>query len=329
DEAHHVYGEKKAKKGEETEYLKWSKIIDRAASATRVALVIDLSATPWYGSGSPKPEGTLFEWLVSDFSVYDAFESGLVKVVRLPDPDEQGSQYLDLWSMVQGARSKEEYLSQCKGAIASIYSSWSEDYDNWSRMLPELRPGPSPVILVVADKAERAQWLFEHLSRDYPLLQNPAADNPLKWPTIRIDSKVFDAEKGNEAILREIVNTVGKKGKAGEPVRCIVSVNMLSEGWDVKSVTHILGIRAFGSPLLTEQIIGRGLRRTSYDGLLTPIEERLANENRPDEETVDAFGIPFIGFPVEKKRKRPKSGGWGQKPVPIEPDSKKEKYAVR
>lgn len=329
DEAHHVYGEKKTKKGEDAEYLKWSRILERIRQAARISLVVDLSATPWYGSGSAKPEGTLFEWLVSDFSVYDAFESGLVKVVRLPDPDDQGSQYLDLWSMVQGARSKEEYLSQCKGAIASIYSSWSEDYDDWSRMLPELRPGPSPVILVVADKAERAQWLFEHLSRDYPLLQNPAADNPLKWPTIRIDSKVFDAEKGNEAVLREIVNTVGKKGKAGEPVRCIVSVNMLSEGWDVKSVTHILGIRAFGSPLLTEQIIGRGLRRTSYDGLLTPIEERLANENRPDEETVDAFGIPFIGFPVEKKRKRPKSGGWGQKPVPIEPDSKKEKYAVR
>ncbi len=107
-----------------------------------------------------------------------------------------------------------------------------------------------------------------------PLLQNPASDDPLKWETIRIDSKVFDGEKGNEAVLREIVNTVGKKGKAGERVRCIVSVNMLSEGWDVKSVTHILGLRAFGSPLLTEQIIGRGLRRTSYDGLLTPIDKR-------------------------------------------------------
>ena len=143
------------------------------------------------------------------------------------------------------------------------------------------------------------------------------------------DSKVFDAEKGNEAQLREIVNTVGKKGKAGERVRCIVSVNMLSEGWDVKSVTHILGLRAFGSPLLTEQIIGRGLRRTSYDGLLTPIEERLADENRPDEETVDAFGIPFVGFPIEKRRRRPGTGGWGHKPVPIEPDPKKEKFAVR
>ena len=84
DEAHHVYGEKRGRKGEDAEYIKWSKILERISKAARVSLVLDLSATPWYGSGSPKPEGTLFEWLVSDFSVYDAFESGLVKVVRLP-----------------------------------------------------------------------------------------------------------------------------------------------------------------------------------------------------------------------------------------------------
>jgi hypothetical protein len=88
-----------------------------------------------------------------------------------------------------------------------------------------------------------------------------------------------------------MVNTVGSKGRPGEHVRCIVSINMLSEGWDVKSVTHILGLRAFGSPLLTEQIIGR------------------------------AFGIPFVGFPVEK-RKRPRTGEWGQKPIWVEAEEK-------
>jgi type III restriction enzyme len=123
DEAHHVYGEKRGGKGEEAEYIKWSKILERIGKAARVSLVVDLSATPWYGSGSPKPEGTLLEWLVSDFSVYDAFESGLVKVVRLPDPDEHGKVYLDLWDLVKGAKTKEEYLRACKGAIASIYSS--------------------------------------------------------------------------------------------------------------------------------------------------------------------------------------------------------------
>jgi type III restriction enzyme len=323
DEAHHVYGEKRGKKGEEPEYIKWSKILERIGKAARVSLVIDLSATPWYGSGSPKPEGTLFEWLVSDFSVYDAFESGLVKVVRLPDPDEHGRVYLDLWDLVKGAKTKEEYLRSCKGAIASIYSSWKKDYDEWSSSF-EFARGPAPVLLCVTSDATRAGWVFEHLTREYELLRNPDDDDRSRWVTIQIDSKVFDADKGNEAVLREMVNTVGAKGKPGEHVRAIVSVNMLSEGWDVKSVTHILGLRAFGSPLLTEQIIGRGLRRTSYDVLNQPLEERPEGSD----ETVDAFGIPFVGFPVEK-RKRPKAGEWGQKPVWIEPDAKKEKYRIR
>lgn len=129
DEAHHVYGEKRTKRGEDPGYIKWSRILERISKAARLSLVLDLSATPWYGSGSPKPEGTLYEWLVSDFSVYDAFESGLVKVVRLPDPDEQGRVYLDLWDLVKGAKTKEEYLRACKGAIASIYSSWKKHYD--------------------------------------------------------------------------------------------------------------------------------------------------------------------------------------------------------
>jgi type III restriction enzyme len=323
DEAHHVYGEKRARKGEEPDYIKWSKIIERVSRAAKLSLVVDLSATPWYGSGSPKPEGTLFEWLVSDFPVYDAFESGLVKVVRLPDPDEQGRIYLDLWDMVKGARTKDEYIRSCKGAIASIYSSWRKDYDEWSSTLDFAR-GPSPVLLCVADNATRASWLFEHLTHDYELLRNPDDEDRKRWVTIQIDSKVFDADKGNEAVIREMVNTVGKAGKPGERVRCIVSVNMLSEGWDVQSVSHILGLRAFGSPLLTEQIIGRGLRRTNYDVLNQPLDER----SEGSEETVDAFGIPFVGFPVEK-RKRPKTGSWGQKPIWIEADTKKEKYRVR
>jgi type III restriction enzyme len=326
DEAHHVYGEKRGKKDEEAAFIKWSKILDRVGKAARISLVVDLSATPWYGSSSVRDTGTLFEWLVSDFSVYDAFESGLVKVVRLPDQQSAGVLYLDLWDQVSQAKTKEEYLTACKGAIASIYSDWSKDYQEWAGTFEILRPGPAPVLLVVADKAQRAQWLFEHLSQDgdYNLLRNPADEEPQKWHTIRIDTGVFDAEKGNEAVLREMVNTVGKPGAAGVGVRCIVSVNMLSEGWDVKAVTHILGLRAFGSPLLTEQIIGRGLRRANYDILNQPLAER------PDgaDETVDAFGIPFIGFPVQK-RKRQKIGGWGDSLEWIDKDDTKSKYRVR
>jgi len=325
DEAHHAYGEKKTRKGEEPEFLRWSKILDRIRKATRVALVADLSATPWYGSGAAKPEGALYEWLVCDFSVYDAFESGLVKVVRLPDPDEQGRVYLDLWSLVKGAKTKEEYLRSCKGAIASIYASWSRDYQDWSQTFEFARTTPCPVLLCVADNSTRAAWLFEHLTKgEYEFLRNPSDEDPRTWHTIQVDTGVFDANKGTEAALREIVSTVGRHNMPGEKVRCVVSVQMLTEGWDVKSVSHILGIRAFGSPLLTEQIIGRGLRRTNYDVLNQPLEERPEGY----EETVDAFGIPFVGFPVQK-RKRPRTGSWGNKPVWIEPDSKKSKFQVR
>ena len=323
DEAHHVYGEKRAPRGEEPSFIRWSRIIHEIAASATIPLVLDLSATPWYGAGSPKPEGTLFEWLVSDFSVYDAFESGLVKVVRLPDPDEQGRVYLDLWDLVKQAKTKEEYLRASRGAIEHIYSGWKKAFLDWEAHLTGLSPGPPPVMLVVASDATRARWLFEHLSTNYPdLLSNPDHDDPRTWRTIQVDSKVFDADRGNEATLREMVNTVGRLGKPGERVRCIVSVNMLSEGWDVKNVSHIIGFRAFGSPLLTEQVIGRGLRRADYSVLNQPIAERLVNVNRPDEETVDAFGIPFVGFPVER-RKRPQAGKWGQQPTVIEPDPRR------
>jgi SOS-response transcriptional repressor LexA len=223
---------------------------------------------------------------------------------------------------VKGARTAQEYIRACKGAIASIYSSWNKDFKEWEASFDFAR-GLSPVLLCVADNGQRAKWLFDHLTKDYELLRNPDDEDRHKWVTIQIDSKVFDADKGNEAILREMVNTVGKQGKPGARVRCIVSVNMLSEGWDVQSVSHILGLRAFGSPLLTEQIIGRGLRRTNYDVLNEPLAER----SEGSEETVDAFGIPFVGFPVEK-RKRPKTGT-RQKAVWIESDKSKNKYRLR
>jgi type III restriction enzyme len=91
--------------------------------------------------------------------------------------------------------------------------------------------------------------------------------------------------------LRRIVSTVGKQGQPGEHVRCVVSVAMLNEGWDANNVTNILGIRAFGSQLLCEQVVGRGLRRMDYTpdpatGLLT-------------EEYVDIYGVPFSLIPFK------------------------------
>ena len=85
-------------------------------------------------------------------------------------------------------------------------------------------------------------------------------------------------------LLREVMNTVGRKGRLGEQVRCVVSVSMLTEGWDANTVTHILGVRAFGTQLLCEQVVGRGLRRLSYD---------LNKEEKFDVEYAQVMGIPF------------------------------------
>ncbi len=88
----------------------------------------------------------------------------------------------------------------------------------------------------------------------------------------------------DQELLREVMNTVGKYGQLGGSIRCVVSVSMLTEGWDANTVTHVLGIRAFGTQLLCEQVIGRALRRQSYD---------LNEEGQFNVEYADVFGIPF------------------------------------
>lgn len=88
----------------------------------------------------------------------------------------------------------------------------------------------------------------------------------------------------DQDLLREVMNTVGKYGALGGNIRCVVSVSMLTEGWDANTVTHVLGVRAFGTQLLCEQVIGRALRRQSYD---------LNEENRFNVEYADVLGIPF------------------------------------
>ncbi|MCP4629078.1 MAG: DEAD/DEAH box helicase family protein [bacterium] len=88
----------------------------------------------------------------------------------------------------------------------------------------------------------------------------------------------------DQDLLREVMNTVGKDGRLGDSIRCVVSVSMLTEGWDANTVTHVLGVRAFGTQLLCEQVIGRGLRRQSYD---------LNEEGLFNVEYADVLGIPF------------------------------------
>ena len=87
-----------------------------------------------------------------------------------------------------------------------------------------------------------------------------------------------------QELLREVMNTVGKEGRLGGAIRCVVSVSMLTEGWDASTVTHVLGVRAFGTQLLCEQVVGRALRRQSYD---------LNEDGLFNVEYADVLGIPF------------------------------------
>ncbi len=103
----------------------------------------------------------------------------------------------------------------------------------------------------------------------------------------------------DEDLLREVMNTVGKLGKLGEHVKCVVSVSMLTEGWDANTVTHILGVRAFGTQLLCEQVVGRGLRRMSY--VTNP-------EGKFDPEYAEVYGVPFSFIPCSGSTPEPKPG---------------------
>ena len=109
-----------------------------------------------------------------------------------------------------------------------------------------------------------------------------------------------DAENlTDEDLLREVMNTVGKAGKLGEHIKCVVSVSMLTEGWDANTVTHILGVRAFGTQLLCEQVVGRALRRMSY----APNEGGLF-----EPEYAEVYGVPFSFIPCSGSTKEPKPG---------------------
>jgi type III restriction enzyme len=302
---------------EEEEARVWLNGLTLIHQARGIRRALDFSATPYYLSGSGHAEGEPFAWIASDFSLLDAIESGIVKVPRIPVDDNSGDplpRYLDLWEEIKGKLPKrargsvplgreDRLLAEVESALATLASEWKEEFDRWQsegRLVP-------PAMIVVCDQTASAERVADFISRGSVLaeLANPPGE-PER--TLRIDSALLakaeeqlDAsetkEKAAEALRRRIA-TVGKPGQPGANVRCVVSVAMLSEGWDAQNVTQILGLRAFSSQLLCEQVVGRGLRRASYDDMSMP-------------EFVDVYGIPFQAFPVKGERR---SGGSVPKP---------------
>jgi type III restriction enzyme len=305
-----------------------------------ILATIDLSATPFFLAGSGHAEGAPFPWLVSDFGLVDAIESGIVKIPRIPvkqvspgggtgptdDAGRPDPEYFRLWDHMvarmkptdrSGSAWKPEALyREAQGALATLYSQWKQRFDQYRQAVTnrttEVVP---PAMIVVCPDTATARLFHERISgertvgagkeaqtiydaTDFPELKN----EPGEIRTFRIDSELLSALSGDEehskdervARMREIIDTIGRPGRPGEHVRCIVSVSMLTEGWDANNVTQILGVRPFRSQLLCEQVVGRGLRRRSYavraDGKLEP-------------EYVDVYGIPFSLIPFKGREK--------------------------
>lgn len=323
DEAHHAWrlpakdaadcGQSREEKAQATV---WVSGLDRLQRAIGILACHDFSATPFVPSGRQGKDDFLFKWIVSDFGLNDGIESGLVKTPRMAsnsdnliDPQTYRSLLYDLYEAdgVKTAIDKKSTATDplpplVLNAYALLAQDWKKTADAWRAAAPDQ---PLPVLISVvnstttAERIERAFLDAPPIFQDTPELCDAAR-------VLRIDSEALEkasatgtgTAKAAAEALREKCNTVGKRGAPGEPVANVISVAMLSEGWDAKTVTHILGLRAFTSQLLCEQVIGRGLRRTHYDldeatGLLEP-------------QYVQVLGVPFRFLPVEGAGSDPK-----------------------
>ena len=329
DEAHHAWRKnpevKISLKGQDRkEYVEseeeatiWISGLDRINKARNITACYDFTATPFAPSGKRNSGEALFGWVVSDFGLNDGIESGLVKTPRIvvrddgtPDAETLKSKLYHIYTdetvrddIIRDAAPEEPLPDLIRQAYRLLGKDWGVTAKSWN----EQGSAVPPVMLTVANRTEtaaRIEYAFQHSRIDVPGLCEPDA-------ILRIDSKVFgdDSEmatfdfseeepqfekmnaKQREAFYREMANTVGQPGKIGAALCNVISVGMLSEGWDAKTVTHIMGLRAFSSQLLCEQVVGRGLRRRSYDidqdtGMFMP-------------EYVNIFGIPFSFLPHE------------------------------
>ena len=360
DEAHHCYRPKKNKKSasEEDEARLWINGIEAVKAKIGVKQVYDLSATPFFLSGSGYStttlsgkklnEGVLFPWVVSDFALIDAIECGIAKVPRVPVADDtmKGDPiYRRLWDIVgpklRGITSDGEpqLPQELETALQSLYGNYEKSYDSWQQDPHGLTP---PVMIVVCNNTKVSKLVYDWIAGwekknadgenvvfkgNLPIFNN---EGDGAWSkhlnTLLIDSNQLESgealkgafkiaartqieqfkremniDKITDAdLLREAMNTVGKKGKLGEQIKCVVSVSMLSEGWDAKRVTHILGVRAFSTQLLCEQVVGRGLRRSSHDVEKTTIDvngEGIELETFPPE-YAEVYGVPFSFIPA-------------------------------
>ena len=342
DEAHHAWrvpAESKVKgvtRDEIEEATKWVGGLDRIHKARGVLTCYDFSATPFAPSGKRSSEEALFGWIVSDFGLNDAIESGLVKTPRVvirddavPDAKTYKSRLYHIYNdaevkddLNRRAKPEEPLPDLVMNGYYLLGYDWRETAEDWGSVGFET----PPVMITVANRTETAARIkhsFDHgkvridelcdsertLHIDSKVLGTAEA---AEEPIAEIDAGVSgeDADNGHTPkqtrkqqaeFLRMQVDTVGRTGKPGERIQNVISVGMLSEGWDAKTVTHIMGLRAFTSQLLCEQVVGRGLRRTSYETKrqTDPVTGKEIELFEP--EYVNIFGVPFTFLPHESE----------------------------
>ena len=361
DEAHHCYREKPRTAGEDEESLTgderkeaednneaarvWISGLEAVERRLGIKRVFDLSATPFFLSGSGYAEGTLFPWVMSDFSLMDAIECGIVKLPRVPVadniPGDEMPMFRELWKHIGkempkrgrgvGKVDPQKLPTPLFTALDALYGHYTKVDEVWRAA----RISVPPCFIIVCNNTATSKAVFdliagyhresddgtvEYVAGRLELFRNfDTYGNPLpRPPTLLIDSQQLESGDALDAnfraaaadeieafkrelvqrtgnaqaadslsdqdLLRQVLNTVGKPGELGADVRCVVSVAMLTEGWDANTVTHVLGVRAFGTQLLCEQVVGRALRRQSYE---------LNADGLFDVEYADVLGIPF------------------------------------
>jgi type III restriction enzyme len=333
DEAHHAWrvpAESKVRgvaKSDIEEATRWIGGLDRIHRSRGLLACYDFSATPFAPSGRESSEEALFGWVVSDFSLNDAIESGLVKTPRVvirddgvPDAKSYRSKLYHIYQWVRDdLNRKADAHDPLPDLVTNGYYLLGKDWLETARRWADAGLSTPPVMITVANRTETAARVHHAFVSGKVLIDELAAPER----TLHIDSKVLakaeaqdDLDREEETVtdadgdddddvrparrltreeqaerLRVQVDTVGQPGKPGEHIQNVISVGMLTEGWDARTVTHIMGLRAFSSQLLCEQVVGRGLRRTSYE--LEPSTGLFPAEH------VNIFGIPFTFLPHE------------------------------
>jgi type III restriction enzyme len=362
DEAHHAYrilqerpdNWEEMESDEQEDWLAnrdeatvWVDGLDKINKLRGINFCVDLSATPYFLGRIGQEQNKPFPWIVSDFGLIDAIESGLVKIPQLAIRDTTGAEYpsyFNIWQWIQpkltpaerggkrGSPKPEAILKYAHHPIAMLAGLWEKERDEWTKAGTDPRP---PVFILVCKNTRIAKVIYDWLANDEAPTGIPSAkiegfrNRKGQINTIRVDSKVVhetdtgESKNDESRWMRIVLDTVGKtswtidrQGRAvypeafeelakklgrplhppGRDVRCIVSVGMLTEGWDCNTVTHIIGIRPFMSQLLCEQVVGRGLRRASYE---------VRDDGKFTEEVSKVLGVPFEVIPFKATSRGP------------------------